>query len=121
MFEQIDVADVFSGRIFATHKVISEDSDLNLRCSILGADKQYQHYIYLCKDGVGILKKKQKLGEPEIRLTVQHVSQSHSGSYSCVYSKSDYLISQISASGEKAIEILVVGECLSPADRICVE
>lgn len=121
MFQQIDVADISPGKIFAKHKVISEGSDLNIKCSTFSFQKSSPLYLYLCKDGLGISKKRQKEGEIDIIFTIQRVNLYHSGSYSCVYSPREYSTSQVAKTGKNTIEILVVGKCLSPADRICVE
>lgn len=120
-FTSIDVADISPGKIFAKHKVISEGSDLSVKCSPFGSQKTFQHYLYLCKDGLEFMKKRQKQGEIDIIFTIQSVNLYHSGSYSCVYSPRDYSTSQVAMLGLNSIEILVVGKCLFPADRICVE
>lgn len=121
MFERINVADISPGKIYAKHKVISEGSDLNLKCSPFGSQKAFPLYLYLCKDGLVTSKKRQREGETDIIFTIEHANLYNSGSYSCVYSRRDYSISQVTTLGMNTIEILVLGKCFSPAHRICVK
>lgn len=117
------VAAVSPGKIFGNHKVVSEGRDLILRCNPYGNDGKpgLDLYMYLCKDGLGFLRKRQKKSEIDVMFTIEGVTLSNSGNYSCVYSSNQYSPSNIAMLGVNSIEILVVGKCLSPAHRICVE
>lgn len=120
-FTSIDVTDIYPAKIFTSTKVISEGRDLIFKCSSGSCDVTSQNYLYLCKDGQGFIKRKQKPCEFDIMFTIQYANVSHSGNYSCVYSAKDYPVSEVAMLGVNSFEILVVGKCLSPADRICVE
>ncbi|XP_075907551.1 T-cell-interacting, activating receptor on myeloid cells protein 1 [Nelusetta ayraudi] len=101
-------ADVFPGKIFSSHKNISEGSEIIFKCSPHGSGKSSTSlYLYLCKDGQGIQRKRQKQDQTDIIFTVNSVKLYDSGNYSCVYSPKGYEPSNIFKSGSNTFAILV--------------
>lgn len=80
--------DFGSARISVENAHVFEEESLDLMCET--NDTQHaQMYMYLCKDGVGISKRKVHSNE-KIVFTVTQVKKGKSGHYSCVYSTKEY-------------------------------
>lgn len=115
MCDFFDVADIFPGKVFTNHKVVSEGSGLTFKCSPHGSGKVSSLlYLYLCKDGQGIQRKRQKEDQADIIFTVQSVNLYDSGNYSCVYSPNEYDPNAIFKTGSNTIGILVKGKGFLP-------
>lgn len=119
--QQIDVTDIHSAKIFTNQRTVRENSELTLRCSTFGSTKDTLAYFYLCKDGLGIIKKRVKQDQADAMFTISRVSLNDSGNYSCVYSTHDHPLTSVTKEGVKAIQILVVGEDLHSPGNIVSE
>ncbi|XP_018522300.1 uncharacterized protein LOC108876943 [Lates calcarifer] len=103
-------------RILSQQKSISENSNLYVTCSTFGFKKNQQKvFVYLCKDGLGILKLVQKQDQHDTTFTMYNVGRNYSGNYSCAYSRAEYKPSEVATKGHNIIQILVIANFL-PAD-----
>ncbi|XP_067450410.1 uncharacterized protein [Thunnus thynnus] len=107
--------DIYPARILAQQKTLSENSDLYLTCSTFGSKKHTNVFIYLCKDDHGIQIMSQREEQNDSTFTIRKVGTNYSGNYSCVYSKNNYLLSEVVTRGSNIVQILVIANLL-PAD-----
>ncbi|KAF7648559.1 hypothetical protein LDENG_00154890, partial [Lucifuga dentata] len=108
--------DIFPAKILVPQNTINENSDLYVICSTFGFKKQPEMvYVYLCKDDLGIKKMIQKEHTTDTGFTVFKVGMKHNGNYSCVYSRKNYLPSNVNKRGDNIIPIRVTANFL-PAD-----
>lgn len=77
--------------------------------------------MYLCKDGLGIMKRKLKQDPTDVMFTISRVSFNDSGNYSCVYSMHDHPLTSVTKKGVKTIHIQVLGENLHSSGSIVSE
>lgn len=106
-----DFAEIVPVRILSQQKSISENSNLYVTCSTFGFKKNQQKvFVYLCKDGLGILKLVQKQDQHDTTFTMYNVGRNYSGNYSCAYSRAEYKPSEVATKGHNIIQILVIGK-----------
>lgn len=104
-------------RIHVQQKSIAENRHLYVTCSTFWLKKRNMGYVYLCKDGVGILRAKQEQDKNDIPISIQ-VGRDHSGNYSCVYSTTMYEPSEVAKQGLNIIPIRVIRKYIQSYEGI---
>lgn len=99
-------------KILARQRTVREGSDLYVTCSIFGQKKYPSFYVYLLKDGQGFRKSKQEQALDDALFIISNLHLDHSGNYSCLYSTTNYSLSDVEGKGQNEVEILVIGEYL---------
>ncbi|XP_063045968.1 immunoglobulin superfamily member 1-like [Engraulis encrasicolus] len=86
--------------ISANIPVIFEDENLELRCAIQQEDEEQREelFMYLCKDAAGIRMKK-FTGSTEVVFDFPNVTKEDSGMYTCVYSRRQQKVSEVTPFG----------------------
>lgn len=108
--QQIHFTDISPARILVQQKTLSENSDLYLTCSTFGSKKHTKVFVYLCKDDRGFKKMSQREDQNDSTFIISKVDTRHSGNYSCVYSKTEYSLTEVAKRGSNIIQILVIGK-----------
>lgn len=101
--------DFGSARISVENAHVFEGKSMNLTCET--DETQHAHkamYMYLCKDGVGISKRKVHSYEEKV-FTVTHVRKEDTGRYSCVYSTKEYDLRDVWSTNKNSVIIQVEG------------
>ena len=106
----MDFAEMYPARVLSQQKNISEHSDLYVTCSTFGFKKLSMVHVFLCKDGLGFSKMRQRQDQHDSTFVVDIVGLKASGNYSCVFSKTDYPPSEVAMSGHNIIQIQVIGK-----------
>lgn len=109
---------VFPAKILSGQKTVSESSDLYITCSTFGtkAPPGAQGFMYLCKDGQVVNKKRQRSNQNDVVFVV-NVGLGDSGNYSCTFSANDLPLSTAAIAGLSVLPIRVVGMDLHPSER----
>ncbi|CAB1339521.1 unnamed protein product [Coregonus sp. 'balchen'] len=105
------VKDIFPAKIYGTETSIIEDSDLVVKCSTFGRkDETEGVHVYLCLDGVAVYV---DICETyDILFTMKSVTSQQSGNYSCVFSETQYLLSEVQGKGDNSLSIQVIDRIL---------
>ncbi|XP_063045917.1 uncharacterized protein LOC134439922 [Engraulis encrasicolus] len=85
----IQVKEFLSGKIHVTNSVIFEGDSVSLACTGTVTNNRPALHIYLCKNGVGVVKNVVQ-GKEGVQFTLEQIKKEHSGNYTCVYSFSKY-------------------------------
>ncbi|XP_046720988.1 uncharacterized protein LOC124396068 isoform X5 [Silurus meridionalis] len=86
-----------------TNPLETMEETLALTCSLTHNQNCTEVYIYLCLNGIRLRKQRVKCGDLIISTTF--LLEKSSGSYSCVYSVSDYNLNEVNVTGENTIFI----------------
>nr|XP_029494921.1 uncharacterized protein LOC115112192 isoform X1 [Oncorhynchus nerka] len=90
-----------------------EGSDLVVKCSTHGRKEDKVAYVYLCINGVAVDQK--RTIQEDTLFTMKSVTGQQSGNYSCVFSKTQYPLSEVQGKGDNSLSIQVMDRIL-PAD-----
>ncbi|XP_042176912.1 uncharacterized protein LOC112235739 isoform X2 [Oncorhynchus tshawytscha] len=105
---------IFPAKIYWTSTgTIVEGSDLVVKCSTHGRKEDKVAYVYLCINGVAVEQK--RTIQEDTSFTMKSVTGQQSGNYSCVFSKTQYPLSEMQGKGDNSLSIQVMDRIL-PAD-----
>ncbi|XP_023187683.1 uncharacterized protein LOC111608349 [Xiphophorus maculatus] len=107
--------DMYPAKILARQRTVSEGSELYVTCSIFGQKKYPSFYVYLLKDGQGFRKSKHEQALDDALFIISNLHLDHSGNYSCLYSTTNYSLSDVEGKGKNEVEILVIANFI-PAE-----
>ncbi|XP_055777156.1 uncharacterized protein LOC129854297 isoform X2 [Salvelinus fontinalis] len=105
---------IFPAKIYwTTTGTIMEGSDLVVKCSTHGRKEDKVAYVYLCINGVAVEQK--KTIQEDTYFTMKSVTGQQTGNYSCVFSKTQFPVSEVQGKGDNSLSIQVMDRIL-PAD-----
>ncbi|XP_053478583.1 uncharacterized protein LOC128606465 [Ictalurus furcatus] len=96
---------ILPAKIKRTEMTIKTEETLTLTCTFTKIQSCTQVYVYLCFNGIGNRKKQVYCSDMTTSTTflLSNVSEKSSGNYSCVYSVSNYNLSEVNNTGENTI------------------
>ncbi|XP_037396144.1 uncharacterized protein LOC119263739 isoform X1 [Pygocentrus nattereri] len=105
----LEVSDILPAKITAAKSSLREGEGLTLTCSITGHQSCSEVYVYLCLNGIGNRNRTVNCNIKSTTTTflLKNVKQQQSGNYSCVYSTSNYSLSEVRKTGENSIYVEV--------------
>ncbi|XP_047678544.1 basement membrane-specific heparan sulfate proteoglycan core protein-like [Tachysurus fulvidraco] len=94
---------ILPARIESTETSVTKGETLKLTCTFTKILNCAQVYVYLCVNGIGNSKKQVNCSNRNISTTFHLIVSENSVNYSCVYSVSNYNVSEVRNTGENSI------------------
>lgn len=106
---------ILSAKITGIETFVTKEDDLTLTCTFTKIQNCTRVYVYLCFNRIGKSKKQVDSNNTTISTTfiLSNVSEKSVGNYSCMYSESNYSLSEVISTEENTIFVQVHGKFLS--------
>ncbi|KAM9481105.1 uncharacterized protein Hap1MRO34_008892 isoform 2-T2 [Clarias gariepinus] len=106
------LGDLLPATIKAPKTSVKKEETLTLSCTFKKYKNCTQVYVYLCFNGIGNSKKQVICSDVIISTTFDFsdISEKNSGNYSCVYSASNYSLSEVNTTGENTIFVQITND-----------
>ncbi|XP_027015178.2 uncharacterized protein LOC113650820 isoform X2 [Tachysurus fulvidraco] len=98
---------ILPARIESTETSVTKGETMKLTCTFTKIQNCAQVYVYLCVNGIGNSKKQVNCSNRNISTTFHLIVSENSVNYSCVYSVSNYNVSEVRYTGENTIFVQV--------------
>ncbi|XP_027015092.2 uncharacterized protein LOC113650780 [Tachysurus fulvidraco] len=94
---------ILPARIESTETSVRKGETLKLTCTFTKSQNCAQVYVYLCVNGIGNSEKQVNCNNTTVSTTFHLIVSENSVNYSCVYSVSNYNVSEVRYTGENTI------------------
>lgn len=111
---------ILPAMIQQTKTSVKREETLTLTCTFTKIQHYTQVYVYLSLNRIGNRKKQVNCSNMTISTSflLTNVSEKSSGNYSCVYSVSNYSLSEVNDTGENSIFVQIPGKMVPVISEI---